>query len=120
MSEKTPMEWVALCDATAPETPGPYHMHEGDLVNEQHEDVYWAEDDSPNAVFIVNAVNAYPHLAKALRRAVETIDEFLINEGCSCVRTGDHPCPRCVITIDEARALLRELGVKDDGDNTNS
>ena len=43
---------------------------------------------------------------KARERLAEIVREFLINEQCSCIKTEHHPCPRCVITIQEAEVAL--------------
>lgn len=39
----------------------------------------------------------------------ELLKDFLINEECSCLRLHQHPCPRCSVTIKQAREAL---GVK--------
>lgn len=49
----------------------------------------------------------------ALERAIEAIQEFLANEGCSCFEIGQHPCDRCIITINDARTLLRDFGIEE-------
>lgn len=42
--------------------------------------------------------------------AAEIIEDFLANENCSCLANEAHPCPRCQVTIDEARAYIAAPG----------
>ena len=38
----------------------------------------------------------------------EIIQDFLINEECSCLKLGQHPCSRCKVTIDEAKEVITD------------
>jgi hypothetical protein len=42
-------------------------------------------------------------------QAAEILDDILINEACSCA-IYPHPCPRCKVTLDEAREFLVSIG----------
>lgn len=41
---------------------------------------------------------------------IEQLADLLNNEGCSCAGTPEHPCPRCIVSIEQARELLIKAG----------
>ena len=84
-------------------TPGPWHLHEGDLVDEHHEDIYWAEDDAPDLKVILAARNAFPDLLDLLEEAGKLIEASLE----PLVIAGD----REVYT--QARAFLAKLNAEE-------
>jgi hypothetical protein len=43
--------------------------------------------------------------------AAEILDDMLINEECGCAKGKyTRPCPRCKVTLDEAREFLQRIG----------
>lgn len=92
-----------------------WHMHEGDLVDQNHEDV-WLDPsaDDPASIHVTREHNTGAQVDEALEKALPELREFLINERCSCIGTADHPCPRCLITINDVRELLTSLGIQND------
>lgn len=125
MSEKTPMEWLALCDLTAAKaTQGEWSSDADDSPNDvtiwgpSPEDKFLAnvgctnikpvqlvfDIDAANGRHVVNVVNAYPHLAEALRRAVEVLREI----------AKPHEQHGAFSRREVAHALLRDLGFEEE------
>ena len=55
-------------------TPGPWHWHEGDVCESEHNDVYLAEGDAPDLQYMIAACNEVPKLLAriaALREAIQ-------------------------------------------------
>lgn len=61
LSDEEKVELASLYGHVAEHNVLPFHMHEGDLVDANHKDVYWAEDDrecSPANVLMVKLINS--------------------------------------------------------------
>lgn len=97
MSDKTAMEWLALCDQRKAES----ERIDADYTYIDYRDTM---------------CSAHPHLAQALRRTVEVlrmIGDVVLDSESIARKT---PSFEIRSVRQEARALLRELGVKDDGE----
>jgi hypothetical protein len=40
---------------------------------------------------------------------IEHLDDMLINEHCACLKLGGHPCPRCVVSINQSTELVARM-----------
>jgi hypothetical protein len=56
-------------------TTRPWHMHEGDFVNSEHRDVYAAESEGPDTLFLLFAVNNIERFADALEAQREQLKQ---------------------------------------------
>lgn len=43
------------------------------------------------------------------KQAALQLQDLLNNESCSCARMLDRPCPRCRVSIDQSKALLKKI-----------
>ncbi len=84
-------------------TPGPWHWHEGDVCDPQHNDVYLAEGDAPDAKYMIAACNETP---KLLAR-IAAVEKILSDEGC----TGK--CAHGACCVEKA---CEECGMEDEDD----